>query len=171
MAQVKAEQRHRQDVEAGHQGHLESRDHHSVNIVPALGVAQGDKILAGEIDRLRLHGEVEHMINHKRGDDHTAQQHRARGVTGDGRMPVRVGHGPRRPVFGRNFHGGPDMQRGHHQQSESRRPENFLVGLQKVPVTIDDFRAEKKLEVAQQMPDHEEKQRAARDGHDVFFAE
>ena len=38
-------------------------------------------------------------------------------------------------------------------------------------VAIEDFRAEKKLEVAQQVRHNEEQQRAAGDGHDVFFTE
>src|SRR5262245_14608878 len=40
-----------------------------------------------------------------------------------------------------------------------------------MPVTIDRFRAEKNLQVAQQVADDKKEKRTARDGHDVFFSQ
>src|SRR6185295_13675643 len=56
-------------------------------------------------------------------------------------------------------------------QSDAGGPQDFLVRLQKVAVAIDGLRAEKDLQVSQKVADHEQKQRATADRHDVFPAE
>jgi hypothetical protein len=42
-----------------------------------------------------------------------------------------------------------------HDQTDARRPQQFAEALQKCAVTIDRFRADENLQIADQVPDHE----------------
>src|SRR5438128_1901573 len=89
VTEMEAKQTHREEVKAGDQRMREAGDHHAIDVVSAF-VLQLPEILSSEIERLHLHGEVQQMINHEPGDDQSAHQHGARGVTGGRRIPVRV---------------------------------------------------------------------------------
>jgi len=63
------------------------------------------------------------------------------------------------------------VQSDQHQQPDAHGPEQFHIGLEKMPVAIDRLRSEKDLEVAHQMSDDEQKKENAAGGHDKLLAE
>jgi hypothetical protein len=142
MAQVDAQQADAQNVEARDPVIRKPDDHHPVNVVPTVGVAQVAK--PGINNHQSVVGQME---CHEREYNQTAPNHRSGGEAGVHDFLHFIAGAARRPVFQRQRNGGPNMYAHEHQQANARRPEDLRSRLQKVAVAVDRLWSEKYLQV------------------------
>ena len=132
---------------------------------------EGGEVLVGEVEILHLGRVMQQVVDNEHKHDASANQHIARGVAGAEGLIDQVAHRPRGLVLDRELGRRPNVQDHHEDQTQPRRPDQLRVGLQEVAVAVDRLRAKEDLQVAGQMPYHEQEQGAPCHRHDILLAE
>ena len=117
MAQVQAEQRHRQNVEGRDERVRKAAHHHAVHIVVqrVSRVLQAHEFRVGEAER-----EVHQVIDDEGKDDQAAREDRPRCIACGDRLARRIFGWPRVFVFRHQLQRRDDMHHDDGQQTEAR---------------------------------------------------
>ena len=161
VAQVQAQKADGDDVGERDPPHLKAGNHVVVDV--ALNVGRAGMDVAG--------GQVQQMEDDEGEHDGARPVHGPRGVGGSDGLLARIADRARALFAQGQLHGRDDVQRDANQQDDAHRPKHFSNAVQKRAVGIQFCRAFKDLKVAQQVPDHEDEQDDARDGHHDLLAD
>src|SRR5947207_9856865 len=146
---MQGQQEQADDVKDRYVNILKPVNHHRINVVAIERI----EFKKGELRIEFAGGEVEEMKNNEREHDQSAHDHVPRRPSRFDVIPLDVTCGTGAFIFDGEQDREINMQNHGREQNDSNKPEQWTEIAQMLRVSVDPFRAEKDLEIAEQMSD------------------
>ena len=166
VRQMKTQRAHRQNIGSANVPVPKSMDHHAVHVLAAFGIQALEKF--GLYFPVR---EVKQVVDDEKENDDARHHHRARSVGGLNHALAGVAHGPGAAVLDGKAHGGKNMNQEGGQKKGARGPQKGRHFFQMPGVAVERVPAEKDLQIAHEVRDHETEKKNPGHRHDVFPAD